>query len=113
MALSNGKEFYSNMYEEEFIEGWSMGSFGEPTDYEGKEFEFKQKYKIFGLSIDFLIRNKILEVPDYIKIDVDGIEHKILEGAELCLNNENLKSISVELNENYKNQFDAVNKIMS
>ena len=45
------------MYEEEFIEGWSMGSFGEPTDYEGKEFEFKQKYKIFGLSIDFLIRN--------------------------------------------------------
>jgi len=113
IPLSNGKEFYSNMYEEEFIEGWSMGSFGEATDHEGKEFKFKQKYKMLGLSVDFLIRNKILEVPDYIKIDVDGIEHKILEGSELCFNNENLKSISVELNENYKNQFDVVNKIMA
>jgi len=31
--------------------------------------------------MNFLIKNSILEIPDYIKIDVDGIEHLILEGG--------------------------------
>ena len=29
---------------------------------------------------------KILDIPDYIKIDVDGIEHLILEGGNKYLN---------------------------
>ena len=32
-------------------------------------------YQTLGTSINYLIDNKILEVPNYIKIDVDGIEH--------------------------------------
>ena len=36
-------------------------------------------YKVFGTSINYLIENKILEVPDFIKIDVDGIDYYLLK----------------------------------
>lgn len=54
----------------------------------------------------------MLEVPDYIKIDVDGIEHLILEGANKYLKNKKIKSISVEINENFNKQFKKIIKIM-
>ena len=42
-------------------------------------------YKIYGTSIDFIIKNKIIDFPDYVKIDVDGIEDKILNSAQSLL----------------------------
>ena len=37
------------------------------------------KYKLLGTNINYLIKNNILEIPDYILIEVvDGIEHLIL-----------------------------------
>ena len=38
-------------------------------------------YQLLGFSIKDILDNKFLEIPDYIKIDVDGIEHLILSGA--------------------------------
>ena len=111
--LNEKKNSYVAMNEPEFLEGWAMNAYGDPIDYEGKTFEAKQKYNLFGTNIDFLLDNKILEIPNYIKIDVDGIEHKILKGAEKYLNHQNIRSISVELNENYTSQFNEVTKILS
>ena len=56
--------------------------------------------------------NKILEIPDYIKIDVDGIEHLILEGANKYLKNKKIKSLSIEINENFTEQYQKVLNIM-
>ena len=74
--------------------------------------ESKMRYQIFGTTINYLLDNKILEVPDYIKIDVDGIEHLILEGGDKYLKNKKIKSLSIEINENFKEQYDEVLKIM-
>ena len=100
------------MHESEFIEGWSMNTFGDPIDHQGKKFKSKQSYSIFGNNINFYIENKVLDFPNYIKIDVDGLEHKILKGGDKCLENEKLESISIELNENYIEQFEEVTRIM-
>ena len=62
----------------------------------GKNFEGKNNYKVYGTTINYLIKNNILQIPNYIKIDVDGIEHLILEGASEYLNNNNIKSLSNE-----------------
>lgn len=110
--LSKKNFQFSEMNEQEFKEGWSMNTYGKAKDFEGKEFKPNQKYNIFGLSIDYLIENNILEVPNYIKIDVDGIEDEILAGGIKSLGHENLKGISIELNENYKSQFENVLSIM-
>ena len=106
--LSSEKFGYAYMNEPNFTEGWAMNSFGLPLDYRGDKFDVEQKYKMLGLSIDFILGNKFLEVPNYIKIDVDGIEDKILEGGINSLNHVNLKSVSIELNENYTSQYNNV-----
>ena len=45
-----------------------------------------------------LVSNNIC-FPNYIKIDVDGLEHLILRGATSALKNKNLLSVMVEVDE--------------
>jgi FkbM family methyltransferase len=112
LPLSEKENIFSEMNEIEFMEGWSMSTFGDTKNFEGTSFKPNHSYQIFGTNINSLLDNKTLNFPNYIKIDVDGIEHKILKGADNHLKNENLRSLSVELNENYKEQFSSVNSIM-
>jgi len=111
-ALSDKQNIYQTMYETHFIEGHSMSTFSYNTDFEGKNLIPEQKYNIYGTSIDYLIETKILKCPNYIKLDVDGIEHKILDGAKKTLMNKDLKSILVEVNENFQDQHKDIVKIM-
>ena len=37
-------------------------------------------------------------MPDYVKIDVDGFEHKVVEGAEQVFANAQVRSVMIELN---------------
>ena len=82
MPLSNKRNSFLMMNEKDFVEGGALNSFGEKFNFEGKRFHENMKYQTFGTTIDFLIDNKILKIPDYIKIDVDGIEHLILKGGK-------------------------------
>ena len=110
--LSNKTDEFSEMRETQFIEGGALNSFGENYNFEGKEFKSLMTYQLMGKSINSILDNKILEVPSYIKIDVDGIEHLILKGAEKYLNHNNLLSLSIEINEDFTKQFQEVLKIM-
>ena len=112
MPLTNKKNIFQEMKEGHFVEGGALNAFGEKFDFEGKEFEPKMKYSLFGTSINYLIENKILETPDYIKIDVDGIEHLILEGGNKVLKNKKIKSFSIEINENFKEQYEKFLNLM-
>ena len=110
--LTSKKNVFLDINESEFIEGWSMNSFGTKKGYDGEEIKVKQKYKIFGTSIDNLVENEVIELPNYVKIDVDGIEDLILEGAKKILSNKTLKSLSIELNENYEHQYNKIINMM-
>ena len=112
LPLTNKDNQFQIMNESDFIEGGSLNSFGEKFNFEGKIFENKMNYQILGTSINYLIENNTLEIPDYIKIDVDGIEHFILEGASKYLENKKIKSLSIEINENFKEQYKQVMEIM-
>lgn len=54
---------------------------------------------MIGFSIDEFIKYFNIDIPDHIKIDVDGLEKEILFGAEETLKNKKLKSVLVELDE--------------
>jgi len=110
--LTKGGNKFLIMKEGEFQEGGALNSFGENFDFEGKKFSSKMNYQIYGTNINYLIDNKILDIPDYIKIDVDGIEHLILEGGNKYLNNKKIKSLSIEINENFTKQHEKVIEIM-
>ena len=113
LAVSNNVNSFLKMNEPKFEEGAALNSFGETFDFEGKNFKTNMKYTTFGTTLNYLIESNILEVPNYIKIDVDGIEHLILDGAKNFLNNQKIKSLSVEINENFKDQYSKVIDIMN
>ena len=112
IPLTNKENKFLIMKENQFIEGGALNVFGENLNFEGNKFESKMNYRILGTTINYLIENKILEIPDHIKIDVDGTEHLILEGANNHLNNKKIKSLSIEINENFTQQYEAISKIM-
>jgi len=110
--LTNKKNIFQEMNEGQFVEGGALNSFGEKFDFEGKEFKPTMKYNLLGTTMNYFIENSILDIPDYVKIDVDGIEHLILQGGDKFLNNEKIKSLSIEINENFKEQYDKVLYLM-
>lgn len=112
LPLTTQSNQFLLMNEKHFVEGGAQNTFGEDYDFEGKKFSTNNSYNILGTSINNLIENDVLKVPNYIKIDVDGIENLILRGATKVLKNENLKSILVEINENFKNQHTEVKNIL-
>lgn len=68
---------------------------------------------MIGFSIDDFI-NKFSPIqPNHIKIDVDGIEDKIIKGAKNIIKNKDLKSILIELNENQKETKEVIDIIES
>ena len=112
LALSNHKIKFENMIENTFEEGGSFNSFGSKK-ISSKSINFSgNQYFILGGSLDNLIKNKILPYPNYIKIDVDGIEHLILEGAYKVLSSNKLKGILIELYKKNLVQYNSSLKIL-
>jgi FkbM family methyltransferase len=112
LPLGDKPNNFSNFSESLFLEGASHNSFDHDLDFEGKNIKITNNYKILGTTIKNIIEQKILELPDYIKIDVDGIEHLILKGAGNVLSNENIKSIQIEINEKYQEQYKSILNFM-
>ena len=112
LPLSNLSFEPKILNETNFLEGYSQNTFGSEINFEGEKMNINNKYKILGTSVDYLTSNNILNFPNYIKIDVDGIEHLIMKGSIKTLSNEKLKSILVEINENYSEQYTEILKIM-
>lgn len=57
------------------------------------------KQGMFAYSIDELIQKYNFEIPNYIKIDVDSIEDRIIYGGANSFTNEKLKGVLLELDE--------------
>ena len=112
IPLTNKENTFQIMNESHFVEGGALNSFGKTFDYTGKEFTSKMRYNLFGTTMNYFIEKSILEIPDYIKIDVDGIEHLILEGGNNFLRNKKVKSLSIEINENFEDQYKKVMNLM-
>jgi len=90
--------------------GDSSNSFGTSLNQDGKEIEASFNYKILGSSIDESIKNLGLPSPQYIKIDVDGIEPLILAGGSETLRK--IESISVEV-PTYQGANQQVSKLLN
>ena len=112
IPLGIHKNNFLKFNEGKFIEGESNNSIDKNIDFEGKEMKPDNKYQIFSTNIDQIIYDQILDVPDYIKIDVDGVEHLILEGGIKLFKNPKILEIQIEINENYVDQYNNVLKIM-
>ena len=96
--------------------GDAFNLFGSPTDrFEsaGSQYAVDFQQGMIGFSIDQFIEQYAVEVPNYIKIDVDGIEDKIISGARKTLSHPGLRSVLVELDENDSKMVHYVSEFLS
>ena len=86
--------------------GGALSTFGQSYGHDGNDLEKIFEFKTIGLSMDDAVQRLDIPVPDYIKMDVDGIEHLILKGGSRVLRE--VAGILIEVNEDYKEQDDNV-----
>ena len=82
--------------------GGSGSTFGQNYTHDGSKLIKQFDYKTIGISMDQAISLLKLPQPDYIKMDVDGIEHLILKGGSETL--KKTKSLLVEIDDRFETQ---------
>ena len=109
LALSN-KIGFSKMKMTTTGWGGALSTFGEKFGWDGKAIKDIFSFKTFGMDIDSIINVLKLPNPDYIKMDVDGIEHIILNGAKETL--KTVKSLLIEINDDFEHQAEQSKKLL-
>ena len=97
VALSDETRFDS-LYLSRFEPGGSCHAFGETLNPDGKPLHAAFRQGCFATTVDALVAASAIPVPRYIKIDVDGIEHKVIHGAAKSLADARVRSVLVEVN---------------
>jgi FkbM family methyltransferase len=83
--------------------GGALSSFGQSYGQDGQALCKNFEFQTIGISMIDAVELLNISQPDYIKMDVDGIEHLILKGGIPILRN--IKGILVEINETFEKQF--------
>ncbi|MCC6923687.1 MAG: FkbM family methyltransferase [Nitrosomonas sp.] len=92
----SGKTEFSKLYIPKFIPGGNRSQFGR-EDVRNMKVPATHIQGMFGVTLDDLCGEWGFPYPNYMKIDVDGIEIPILKGAEKVLRNPQLVSVIIEL----------------
>jgi FkbM family methyltransferase len=88
--------------------GAAKNSLGRPVNYHGESFAPIASLRTVGWSLDELMLAARLPPPTLLKIDVDGLELAVLEGARRLLAAGTLRGILIELNEQVAQQCNAI-----
>lgn len=88
--------------------GGSMNTFDRELDYKLETFTPEYKQGCIGLEIDHIA--EWLPKPDYIKIDVDGIEHDVVHGGKKTIIKS--KSVLIEINTNLHQHREIVDDML-
>ncbi|MEC7943380.1 MAG: FkbM family methyltransferase, partial [Pseudomonadota bacterium] len=94
--------------------GGSLNSVDEMLDCNLKQQSFSYEQDCITYCLDTLIAEGRFPIPTHIKIDVDGIEHKVIGGALEVLSNPNVKSLLVEVDpriEQHKNMIGTLSDL--
>jgi FkbM family methyltransferase len=82
--------------------GGALSTFNKPYGYDGNILNKIFEYSLLAMSMDDASGKFKIPSPDYIKIDVDGIEHLILLGGSEVLTD--VKSLLIEVSIKFKEQ---------
>jgi FkbM family methyltransferase len=92
--------------------GSSQHTFGESVNHELQPMDAAFRQGSYATTLDALVEAAVIPVPSHIKIDVDGIEHKVISGAARTLANPGLRSVLVELNTNLDEHWSIVDLML-
>lgn len=101
------------LYMPAFSYGTAFNQFGVPPEETGETSRNAFKQAVISYSLDHFIKNYPQSVPTHLKIDVDGIEAKIIAGAAETIENPLLQSMLVELDTRLEADLKAIEWIAS
>jgi FkbM family methyltransferase len=109
MALSDG--LGTSMFKMSSTEwGGALSTFGQNFDQNGRELRQVFEYQTLGLSMDEAYTLLNIPRPQYLKMDVDGIEHFILRGGISALGE--VESVLIEINDEFSSQAEESRMIL-
>ena len=82
--------------------GGALSTFGNAYGYDGQAMDKAFEFPTVGLSMQDASELLGIPLPDYVKMDVDGIEHLILKGGAVVLRH--TQSVLVEINDEFEQQ---------
>jgi FkbM family methyltransferase len=82
--------------------GGALSTFGQSYGHDGLTLNNIFEFQTLGLSMTEAMELLKIPQPDYIKMDVDGIEHLILKGGHSVL--KHVKGVLIEINEEFEKQ---------
>jgi len=82
--------------------GGALSTFGQDFDQHGGKLNSIFEYQTMGMTMDEAVILLNIPAPDFIKIDVDGIEHFILRGGTKTL--KNVESVMIEIDDGFAEQ---------
>lgn len=91
------------------IAGGSCHAFDKNLDFRGETKDFPHKQGSISIAMDAFADQ--FGFPDYIKIDVDGFEHRVCGGAHRCLTH--ARSVLVEINTHYPEHMTLAERLQS
>lgn len=107
VALSDA-EAISSLHLSSVDEGGSCHTFRESVGPDLKMRRPGPEQGCLGVTLDAFVERGNLPAPDHIKLDVDGLEHKVIMGAEKTLRSGHVKSLLVEVNQNLTEHMEMV-----
>lgn len=96
-ALSNSSGL-DRLHVSSFRIGGSCHSFGEALDFNLQEAKFELAQGSVSVTLDEAVASGTVPVPNHIKIDVDGFEHRVVDGARETLARPEVESLLIEVN---------------
>ena len=91
--------------------GSALSTFRESYGADGRRLDETFSYQTFGLSLDEFLKIFKCDPPNYVKLDVDGVEHLILRGGRMVLRN--VKEVLVEISPEFAEQRDECYAVMT
>ncbi|MFA4861928.1 FkbM family methyltransferase [Methanoregula sp.] len=90
----------------------AFGNAAKKIEFMEDSWEVKFQQGMLGFSIDEFIRIFQVPAPNHIKIDVDGIEDKIIRGARQTLQDKRVKSVLIEIDDNQTEYNAGITRIL-
>ncbi|MDH5377610.1 MAG: FkbM family methyltransferase [Gammaproteobacteria bacterium] len=106
------KEDYGSLYLSATWAGKSLNNYGESRPHEDPLWNATIPQAAVSTSIDAFV-SRVGVFPNHIKVDVDGLEHAIVEGASETLSNKALRSIMLELDLKDQKHIDVIPKMQA
>lgn len=91
--------------------GGALSTFGQEFGWDGEAIRQVFEFQTIGLSMEDAVQKLSIPQPEYIKMDVDGLEHFILKGGPSVL--AGVKEVLIEVNDDFHEQADQCRSLLT